>query len=102
MTQMTILPGGDKGVLASPQHLLLIAMRNGGGFIARGAGASRPQLIALMKAGYAKLTTEREGARIIVTGATLAPHGERHLELLDEALARKQHIEHIVAHGFGS
>lgn len=103
MTQQVMLPGGTKGVLANPQHLLLLAMANGGGYIARGAGASRPQLVALAKArpALATLQVEREGLRDIVTGATLTSPGWERLVSLNAALARKQHIDHIAARGFG-
>lgn len=94
---MTILPNGEKGTLASPAHLLLIAARNGKGFVARGEGASVVQLRAAARKGHLKLQVEREGLREIVTGAYLTGAGARHLELLDAALAEQQRREALFA-----
>lgn len=90
MTQVTHLPNGEKGTLASPAHLLLIAARNGAGFIARSEGASVVQLQAAARKGHLRLQTEMEGRRPVVTGAHLTPAGLRHLEMLDAALAEAQ------------
>lgn len=103
MATMTNLPNGEKGVLASPLHLLLLRAEANGGFVVRGAGASDTQLRSAAKAPrwYLKLQIELEGRREVITGATLTPAGRRHLDALNEALAKKQHIDHIVTHGFG-
>lgn len=90
MTQITALPNGEKGTLASPAHLLLIAARNGGGFIARGEGAGVLQLRAAARKGHLQLQIEWEGPREIVTGATLTRAGLSHLGMLDAALAEQQ------------
>lgn len=97
MTQTTYLPNGEKGTLASPAHLLLIAARNGDGFIARGEGASVVQLQAAARKGHLKLQIETEGRRDIVTGAHLTPAGLRHLDMLDAALAEAQRREALFA-----
>jgi hypothetical protein len=102
MTTTTHLPNGEKGTLASPAHLLLIAARNGGGLIARGERASVVQLRAAARKGHLKLQIEREGLREIVTGATLTPAGLRHLEMLDAALAEQQRREILFASPIGA
>lgn len=103
MATMTNLPNGEKGVLASPLHLLLLRAANNGGFVARGAGASDTQLLSAARAPrwYLKLQVEMDGRREVITGATLTPAGRRHLDALNAALAIKQHLDHIVTHGFG-
>jgi hypothetical protein len=102
MTTTTHLPNGEKGALASPAHLLLIAARNGGGFIARGEGASVVQLRAAARKGHLKLQIEHEGPRQIVTGATLTAAGLRHLEMLDAALSHKQHLDALLTRPIGA
>ena len=97
MTQTTILDNGDRAVLVDPQHLLLRRMAASvSGWVARGAGASTTQLKAAEKAGWARRTYDREGQRLIVTGAHLTPRGERHLEMLERAAAHQQRIDAIV------
>lgn len=99
MTTMTNLQDGTKGVLASPLHLLLLRAANSGGFIVRGAGASDSQLRSAAKAPkwYLKLQVELDGAREVVTGATLTPAGRRHLDALDAALAAKQYLDNLTS-----
>lgn len=89
----TILTDNTRAALADPQHLLLLRMRNGGGYVERGAGASVTQLKALASKRYVVLAETYVGARKVIVGAHLTPRGERHLEALDAALAERQRRE---------
>lgn len=93
MANVTILPNGEKGIIGSPAHRLLQHMASTiTGYAACGAGGicSSTQLRALARDNYARLDYAYEGARAIVVGAYLTPHGERYCEMLDAAEARQE------------
>lgn len=98
MTQMTILPNGQKGIIGSPAHRVLQRMaRTVTGYLPTGRGFSVTQAASLAKDYHVKLHHEYEGRRQIIVGAHLTPAGERYCEMLDRAEAEQQRLEALFA-----
>lgn len=93
MANKVNLPNGEQGVIGSPAHRLLQRMAaTVTGYVARGKGASDTQLRSLAKDRRVTLHISMDGARKVIEGAYLTPHGERYVEMLNAAEAHAELI----------
>lgn len=98
MTQTTILPGGDRAQLLSPEHRMLrrMAAATIATYYPAQAGASVTQLRAAARKGLVALVRGGHGG-FEVLGAHLTAQGEAHLAELDAAAEHAAFVARRVA-----
>jgi len=96
MTTTTILPNGDRGYVATPQHKLMRRIADLPAFesLPTGEGASVTQMRALERKGLATLA--RSGAMVLGV-LRLTFKGAQHLAMLDAEAERLALVERRAA-----